>query len=887
LADLPSGTVTFLFTDIEGSTALWERDRVAMGAAVQRHLALLDAAIQAHGGVHFKTTGDAVQAAFPAAPTAVAAASDAQRVLRAEDWGELGPLRVRMALHAGEAKPDARGDYLAAPLNRLSRLLAIGHGGQILLTQAVQQLSRGALPPGTEVRDVGEHRLHDLLEPEHVYQLLHPDLPADFPPLTSLDARSHNLPLQPTPFLGREREVGEVVERLGRPDVRLLTLTGPGGTGKTRLALQAAAELLNNFADGVFFVPLAALADPALVPSAIASALAIREEANRSLHGRLQEVLAGQELLLVLDNVEHLIEAVPLIGDLLGAAPGLKVLATSRMPLRLRAEREYPVPPLGLPRRKPPPTLEQLSQYEAVRLFIERAQAVKPDFTVDSENAPAVAEICWRLDGLPLAIELAAARVRLLPPQAMLARLEKRLPMLTGGPRDAPARHRTLRDTIAWSYDLLDADEQIVFRRLAVFVGGCTLDAAEAVTNPDGQLDVFRGVEGLCEHSLVRQAEGLGSEPRFAMLETMLEYGLEQLAASGEEELIRERHAEHFATLGDNIEREFLFRPVPFLAVLEAETDNLRAALGWAERRGRAETGLRLGLAFGSLAVRRGMLAEGREWLRRLLALGGGAPPLQARALTALGWYALVQGDTDGAMDAGKRAAETAAGESWIRANALNLLGSVELERGPPETARRYFEEALDLVEHHEEAEVWAPSILNNLGLLASISGDSAEARRWYEATLEALPAEGLPLIRPAVLGNLAWMARDEGDWPRAAALQREALTLQSQLQDGPALGISLEDAAQHAVIGGHPEVAARLLGAAEALRLRGGIAIEPFNVDDHRALIAKIREQLDEPTFATARAEGGSLLLGQAIAEADGVLAEAAQVRKSVHATS
>ncbi|HEX6670035.1 MAG TPA: AAA family ATPase, partial [Gemmatimonadales bacterium] len=723
MVELPRGTVTFLFTDIEGSTRLWEQDRAAMAAAVERHLALLDAAIAAHGGIHFKTVGDGVQAAFPTAPQAVAAALDGQRALRAEDWRGVGELRVRLALHAGEAEPDARGDYLAAPLNRLARLLAVGHGGQILLTQAVQQLTRGALAPGTAVRDLGEHRLRDLLEPELVYQLLHPDLPADFPPLRSLEARPHNLPLQPTPFLGREREVGEVVALLRRPEVRLLTLTGPGGTGKTRLALQVAAELLDDFADGVYFVPLAPLTDAALVPSAIASALAMRDEADRSLPDRLKEVLAGQELLLVLDNVEHLVEAAPLIAELLSAAPGLKVLATSRVPLRLRAEREYPVPPLGLPRRQPLPTLEELSQSEAMRLFLERAQAVKPDFALDDENAPAVAAICWRLDGLPLAIELAAARVRLLPPQALLARLEQRLPLLTGGARDAPARHRTLRDTIAWSYDLLDPDDQRLFRRLAVFVGGCTLEAADAVTTPDGQRDVFGGIERLCEHSLLRQAEAQGSEPRFAMLETVREFGLEQLAASGEEDLTWERHADHFATLGDNIEREFFFRPVPFLAVLEVETDNLRAALGWAERGGRVETGLRLGLAFGSLAVRRGMLAEGREWLRRLLALGGGAPPLQARALTALGWYALVQGDTEGAMEAGKRAAETAAGESWILANALNLLGSVELERGPSEAARRYFEEALALVEHHEEAAVWAPSILNNLGLLASISG--------------------------------------------------------------------------------------------------------------------------------------------------------------------
>ncbi|HEX2280698.1 MAG TPA: adenylate/guanylate cyclase domain-containing protein, partial [Thermomicrobiales bacterium] len=467
MVELPRGTVTFLFTDIEGSTTLWERDRNAMAAAVARHLTLLDAAIAAHGGVHFKTVGDSVQSAFRTAPQAIAAALDAQRALLAEDWGAIGELRVRIALHAGEAEPDQRGDYLSAPLNRLSRVLATGHGGQILLTQAVQQLSRGALPAGGELRDLGQHRLRDLLEPEQVFQLAHPDLPADFPALRSLDVRPHNLPLQPTPFLGREREVSDVVARINRPEVRLLTLTGPGGTGKTRLALQAAAELLDDFADGVFFVPLATLSDPALVPSAVASALGVREDRERSLPKQVQETLAPKELLLILDNVEHVIDAAPGIGEMIGAAAGVKVLATSRLPLRLRAEREYPVAPLGLPRRRPPPSLEQLSQYEAVRLFIDRAQAVKPDFAVDNENAPAVAEICHRLDGLPLAIELAAARVRLLPPQAMLTRLEQRLPLLTGGARDAPARQRTLRDTIAWSYDLLEPDEQTLFRRLA------------------------------------------------------------------------------------------------------------------------------------------------------------------------------------------------------------------------------------------------------------------------------------------------------------------------------------------------------------------------------------------------------------------------------------
>jgi predicted ATPase/class 3 adenylate cyclase len=871
MSELPSGTVTFLFTDIEGSTARWERDRVAMAAAVARHIALLDVAVAGHGGVTFKTVGDSIQAAFPTAPAAVAAALDAQHALLAEDWNEGFELRVRMALHAGEAQPDKRGDYLSAPLNRLSRLLATGHGGQILLTQTVQQLSRGDLPAGAGLHDLGEHRLRDLLEPERVYQLLHPALPATFLPLNSLNIRPHNLPLQPTPFLGREREISEVVGRLNRPDVRLLTLTGPGGTGKTRLALQAAADLLDDFADGVFFVPLATLSDPGLVPSAIASALGVREEGERSLADRLGEALASKQLLLVLDNLEHLIEAAPLIGELLGLAPGLKVLTTSRLPLRLRAEREYPVAPLRLPHRQPPPTLEQLSQYEAVQLFIDRAQAVKPDFTVDNENAPAVAEICWRLDGLPLAIELAAARVRLLPPQAMLARLEKRLPMLTGGARDAPERQRTLRGTIAWSYDLLDPEEQILFGRLAVFAGGCTLEAAEAIGNHDGVLDALGGVERLCEQSLLRQDEGWENEPRFAMLETIREFGLERLIARGELDTVRQWHAQHFLDWAETLAPR-LHGPDErgWVEALSFEIGNLRAAAEWALERAESEVILRLASALWWYWYTHADPREGRRWLEHGLVRRDDVPiSTLSNALFAAASLAALQGDY---AQASVLAEENLAisrehGYAFGEATACLSLGLTAKWRGDLDQAAQLFAEALALMRSHGD-QYWIAQVLANLVEVTYSQAD--------KAATALLAEEGLALWQATgnrwgiALGGLARsvVAYEQGDLARAAQLSKESLELWRRHGDHRGIGGALAGLAGVALAAGHAERAARLLGAARAQVDAIGVRNVVYQVHFDR-VAAGARAALGDATFNERWASGRALPAEQAIMEA------------------
>jgi len=552
--DLPSGTVTFLFTDIESSTKLWEQDPEAMQAALARHYAILRQAVETHDGQVVETTGDGILAAFGTAVDGVAAAIAAQRALIAEGWDELKPhaIRVRMGLHTGETEMREEG-YSGPVLNRAARLMSAGYGGQTLLSTTTADLVREQLPGGASLRDLGEHRLKDLVRSEHIYQLLHPDLSADFPPLKSLNAFPNNLPVQLTSFIGRETQVKTVKDLLMRQDVHLVTLIGPGGTGKTRLSLQAAADLIDRFKDGVFFVDLAPSRESKSVLAAIARAVGLRETTDRPLLDELKEYLRAQMVLLVLDNFEQVTIAASTVMELLHGCPQLKVLVTSREALHMRGEHVFPVPPLASPKSDlKQRSIEQLTQYEAVRLFIERAQAVKPDFEVTNENAPAVAEICFRLDGLPLAIELATARIRLFSPQALLDRIGNRLKLLRGGARDLPIRQQTLRDTIDWSYELLDSGEQRLFALLSVFPD-CTFEAVEGVTkgikglNGTG-MDIVDGLISLVDKSLIRQEDQGTREPRLMMLETIREYAVERLAEDPEfGSAVRRAHATYFA----------------------------------------------------------------------------------------------------------------------------------------------------------------------------------------------------------------------------------------------------------------------------------------------------------------------------------------------------
>ncbi len=582
--DEGSQTLTFLFTDLEGSTRLWEQFPQAMTGALERHDAILRTAVAVSHGRVVKATGDGLMAVFPSAIGGLSACLAAQRDLAAERWPETAALRVRMGLHAGEAETRA-GDYFGPVVNRTARIMAAGAGGQVLLSSTAEALVREQLPDGVTLIDLGEHRLKDLERPEHLFQLVHPDLAVDFPPLTTLNRRPNNLPTQASAFVGREAELETIGKRLGEEGVRLLTLTGPGGTGKTRLALRAAADQIDTFEDGVFFVDLAPVSDAESVLALIARALGLSETREQSLLAEVTRQLRPQRVLLVLDNFEQAPAAAPTMAELLHDCPDLKLLVTSREALHVRGEHLFAVPPLSLPGAAPGRrSAAELSRFEAIQLFVERAREARPDFHLTDDNAAAVAEICLRLDGLPLAIELATARINLFSPEALRDRLGSRLKLLRSGARDLPVRQQTLRATIEWSYQLLEPGEQRLFELFSVF-SGASFEAAEAVAGGLEQLagtdvDPLEGLSSLLDKSLIRQAEAEEGEPRLVMLETIREYAAERLADLPEfAAAARRRHAEFFADLAQRRWAEMSGEGREAAkGALAADIENLRSA---------------------------------------------------------------------------------------------------------------------------------------------------------------------------------------------------------------------------------------------------------------------------------------------------------------------
>ena len=902
MAQPPSGTVTFLFTDIEGSTRRWEEQPDAMQHALARHDAILSTTIERHGGHIFKTVGDAFHAAFRTAPDTLRAAVEGQRALAAEGWGGA----VRMALHTGTADERA-GDYFGATLNRVARLRDAGHGGQVLLSGVTAALVRGQVPDGVELRELGVHRLRDLTEPEQVYQAAVWGLPADFPSLRTENDRSAAWPAPLTSFVGREQELDAVARLLST--VRLVTLTGPGGTGKTRLALVVATRVRDAYAEGVWFVDLSAVTDPGFVASAMARVLGVREAGAGSLAETLTDYVREKRLLLVLDNFEHVMEAAPLVRNLLAGSPGLTVLVTSRAPLRLSGEREYPVPPLAVPGAAEACGVA-VAGVPSVALFVQRAQAVKPDFALTPDNAAAVADICLRLDGLPLAIELAAARVRVLPPQALLARLGQRLPLLTGGSRDLPARHQTLRDTIAWSYDLLTPDEQALFRRLSVFVGGCTLEATEAVCAAvgGGDANVLEGLASLVEKSLLRQEEAAG-EPRFAMLETVREFARERLLDSTEAVAVRDAHLAFVRGLAE--EGETASRGAGRLAWINRiarEHDNVRAALEWSLADPRcAVDGLYISAALYLYWQLRGHHGEARRWLQRLLESVPDAPSgLRALALANAGAHAYFQSDLATARDCLEQSVALcrASGERSVLGWALSWLSWATF--GDPDTARALVDECIAIFE--ELGDEWQlAGALYARGMAAARRGDTPTEQAAFRAFIEIRDRLGGRWTAGSAYGMLGRAAYREGDYPTAHALLEEAVTRMREIDDQPGLGgflivlgevtrllgdqaravalfheslrfsrrygsrlgiaLALVRLAAIATATGEHARAARLCAAAEAL---GETVREAAWAADRAAYdrdVAAVRARLDDPAVAAAWAEGRALSLDQAIA--------------------
>jgi predicted ATPase len=822
---LPQGIVTFLFTDIEGSSRLWEQDRVAMTAAVARHDAILADAVRANQGVPFKYVGDMMQAAFHHPHQAVAAAVAAQRALAAEPWPDTGPIRARMAIHLGLAAPDEQGDYnQIACLNRLSRLLSTGFGGQILLSDAVFQQISGHLPDGVMARDLGKHRLRDLLDPEQVTQLVIAGLPAAFPPLKSLEGHPTNLPAMATALLGREDDLARIAALLGDGDARLVTLVGPGGVGKSHLALQAAADLLDDFPDGVWLVRLGEVTDPGMILPAIAAVLGIREVGGLDLHDALVNWLAARRVLLILDNLEQVVSGSPVIARLLVSTDNLRILGTSRQRLGIAGEHLLAIDPLPV-FAAPAASGESRAPGPAAQLFLERAREITPDIDASPATMHTIEAICTRLDGLPLAIELAASQLRTRTLSELHADLDSRFDLLVGGKREALDHQRSLAATIAWTYERLDGETQRLFCLLSPFAGGWPRDAVNTLTDmvddPHGRLAT------LVEQSLIRRETIVGDVSRWSMLESIRSFARERLRNSDDATAAQERHAAwSLAVTQDTATALHSGEQVAALARLDLEHDNSRAALSWWQHSGNTANVLALAVALAPYWQVRGHLSEGRRWLEAALAttqpddperLAGtieagimaqelsDAPAAHAHytnaleqarqfgdqhreiaMLSNLGVLALERGDLAEAESRCSAALEIAErlGDTRRGAQVMGYLGAAAHYRGDLELALQRYLHACQVWTSVQNDQGAAEMLLNVLLLLAPVPAERHRAEAAGEASLRHFRALGDVRGEAIALSGLGLVAAVSGELARASDLYRRSLVIARQTED-------------------------------------------------------------------------------------------------------
>ncbi len=910
---LAAGTASLLFTDIEGSTKLLQQLGDAYAAVLAHHHRLLREAFARHGGIELDNAGDGFYYRFASARAAVAAAVDCQRALATFAWPDGVQVRVRMGLHTGEPL-DAEIGLVGIDVHRTARISAAGHGGQVLLSRTARDLAGRELPAGVTLLDLGEHRLKDLAEPEQLFQVVADGLAADFPPLRTLDDRPTNLPRRLSTFVGRERELAEGREMLAASP--LVTLTGPGGVGKTRLALQIALVMLDDLPDGVWLAELGNVTEEGLVLQAVAEALKLTEEPGRPLVDTVLDHLHSRRLCIVLDNCEHVLGACAEIAYTILRGTDTRILATSREALGVEGERVLPVPSLDLP-ASDQPTAALAQRSAAVRLFLDRATAAQPSFALTDQNAAAVVQLCRRLDGMPLALELAAARVRALPVEQIAARLDDRFRLLTGGSRMAVTRHQTLRATMDWSHDLLAEDERAVFRRMAAFGGsGCSLAAAEVVTAGSEAMseDVLDILTRLIDKSLIVAAAS-GSEARFTMHETVRAYARDKLVDAGEAEDVLRLHRDWYLELVERAKPEFFRGPPPldWLAVFEREQDNLRLALEWsAAEAGGAAAGLRLAAGLWRYWEIRSSVVEGRLWLERtLLATDGDVSSLRANALTGAGILAHIAGDYPAAITYHEQslAQHRELGNRPSVAYALHNLANVTAEHGDLARARELYEEAAamtetigdrhgsatglialaDVISRQEDYAAAQPSFarakalyaefgdrwgqafaLDSEGLAAARSGELEVARVLHEEAIGISREIGDERGVARSMLHLADEAVREGDVTRAKSLHRECLRIRRTLRDMPGTATALERLAS-VVMTEAAEDAAHLLGVAQNLRETINTPLPPGARADYERCVQWLAARMGPEAFDMARRAGRTLDMDTAVSRVFG----------------